>query len=591
MTISPVLVIGSGLLGASLGLRLRELGSEVYLEDASPAAQALARDLGAGDIAGEEALEPALVVVAVPPDVAASVVLEALERFPAAIVTDVASVKGLVVSEVVAGAADASRYIGSHPMAGRERSGAIAADADLFAGRPWVLTPTQETADTALHTLQQLALDAGSLPVVMTPEEHDRSVALVSHMPQLMSSLVAGALRGAPSQALALAGQGLRDVTRIAHSDSALWATIVAGNAQAIGRVLTGIRSELERLIAALTPGEMDPFEPGVLAGVARAVQRGNEGVARIPGKHGGAPRRYSEVIALVPDEPGALGTLFTLIGETGINIEDLQIEHSAGQPVGRAGLFVQPAQAWPLVVALERHGYQVIFEGRKATMGLVIAVDGPSGSGKSTVSKQVARELGLAYLDTGAMYRCATWWCLREGVDLDDAAAVAEAVRAMPLDMPLDPDLQVIMCAGEDITAAIRTPELTRVVSKVATNLDVRAELVRRQQEIIAAARIGIIAEGRDITTVVAPDAHVRALITASEEARLARRALEVRGSADKAALEATKDEVVRRDTEDSTVNQFMVASDGVTTIDSSNLTIDEVVRAVISLIPEEMR
>ncbi len=590
MAPSPVLVIGSGLLGASLGLRLRELGCDVFLEDASPAAQALARDLGAGEIAGEGMPEPVLVVVAVPPDVAAPVVVRALERFPEAIVTDVASVKALVVDEV-ARSANAARYLGSHPMAGRERSGAIAADADLFAGRPWVLTPTEATGEGTLQALQQLALDVGSLPIVMSPSEHDRSVALVSHMPQLMSSLVAGALRGAPAEFLGLAGQGLRDTTRIARSDSALWATIVAGNAAAVVSILRGIQKELDRLVAALEPGAADPFEPGVLAGVARVVGRGNEGVGRIPGKHGGAPRRYSEVIALIPDEPGSLGRLFALVGEAGINIEDLQLEHSAGQPVGRAGLFVQPSQAWPLVVALERRGYQVIFEGRNPIMGLVIAIDGPSGSGKSTVSRQVARELGLGYLDTGAMYRCATWWCFHEGVDLDDADAVARAVRAMPLDMPLDPDNQAIMCAGEDITAAIRTPELTRVVSKVATNLDVRAELIRRQRDIIAGARIGIIAEGRDITTVVAPDAHVRALITASEEARLARRALEVRGSADATAVEATKDEVLRRDRDDSTVNNFMTAEDGVTLIDSSDLTIGEVVQAVMSLIPEEMR
>lgn len=591
MSVSPVLVIGSGLLGASLGLRLRELGSEVYIEDASPSAKALARDLGAGQIAGEGMPDPALVVVAVPPDVTAHVVVRALERFPDAIVTDVASVKELVVREVEQHPGAAQRYLGSHPMAGRERSGAIAADADLFAGRPWVLTPTEATPQDVVTALQQLALDVGSLPVIMAPEEHDRSVALVSHMPQLMSSLVAGALRSAPVEALGLAGQGLRDVTRIARSDSALWATIVAANARAIGKILSGIRGELDRLLAALEPGAKDPFEPGVLAGVARAVQRGNEGVERIPGKHGGAPRRYSEVIALIPDEPGALGRLFALVGEAGINIEDLQIEHSAGQPVGRAALHVQPTQAWPLVVALERHGYQVIFEGRNPSMGLVIAIDGPSGSGKSTVSKQVARELRLGYLDTGAMYRCATWWCMHEDIDLDDAEAVTAAVRQMPLEMPLDPDNQVIMCAGEDITAAIRTPELTKVVSKVATNLDVRAELVRRQKEIIAGARGGIIAEGRDITTVVAPDAHVRALITASEEARLARRSLEVRGSADAAAVEATKDEVLRRDRDDSTVNNFMTAANGVTAIDSSDLTIDEVVQAVISLIPEDMR
>ena len=160
-----------------------------------------------------------------------------------------------------------------------------------------------------------------------------------------------------------------------------------------------------------------------------------------------------------------------------------------------------------------------------------------------------------------------------------------------MPLQMPLDPENQTIECGGVDITQAIRASELSKVVSKVATNLEVRAELKRRQRQIIAAATQGIVAEGRDITTVVAPDADVRVLLTASEEARLARRALEVRGSADAAAIAATRDEVVRRDADDSTVSQFMTAQDGVTTVDSSSLSIDDVVDAVISLIPEDMR
>lgn len=589
MAVSPVLVIGSGLLGASIGLRLKELGSQVYLEDASPVALGLARDLGAGELANTNTPEPALVIVAVPPDVTAAVVAEALERFPHAIVSDVASVKSLIVEEISTHP-QASRYVGSHPMAGRERSGAVAADADLFAGRPWVLTPSEHTADETLHMLQNLALDVGALPVVMSPAEHDKSVALVSHMPQLVSSLVAGALREAPEESLSLAGQGLRDVTRIAHSDSALWASIIAGNAPAVRESLISVAGELARLIEALEPAHTEPFAPGVLLGVARAVKRGNEGVERIPGKHGGAPRRYGEVIVLVPDTAGALGELFADIGEAGINIEDLQIEHSAGQPVGRVALAVQPARVRPLVLALESKGYRVIVDGKASeTMPLVIAIDGPSGSGKSTVSKQVARELSLAYLDTGAMYRCATWWVVREGIDLDDESAVADAVKRMPLDMPLDPDNQTIICDGVDITQEIRSPEITRVVSKVAANMQVREELIRRQREIIASARTGIIAEGRDITSVVAPDATVRAIITASEEARLARRSLEVRGSADKDAVEATKDEVLRRDSDDLKVNDFMTAKDGVTLIDSSYLGIDEVVSAVIALVPEE--
>ena len=253
--------------------------------------------------------------------------------------------------------------------------------------------------------------------------------------------------------------------------------------------------------------------------------------------------------------------------------------------------LSVLPHETMRLAVALERRGWRVVVEGKENHVGVVIALDGPSGSGKSTVSKKVAERLGLSYLDTGAMYRAAAWHCERRGIDLDDRDAVAEATVAMPLDMPLDPNDQRIVCDGVDVTQAIRESELSRVVSKVATNLRVRAEMKRRQREIIAAAHMGIIAEGRDIATVVAPDADVRVLLTASEETRLARRAREVRGSDDAEALKATRDEVLRRDADDSTVSEFMSAKDGVTEIDSSALGIDEVVEAVVSLVPKERR
>ncbi|NLF03726.1 MAG: (d)CMP kinase [Actinomycetales bacterium] len=223
----------------------------------------------------------------------------------------------------------------------------------------------------------------------------------------------------------------------------------------------------------------------------------------------------------------------------------------------------------------------------------LVIAIDGPSGSGKSTVSKRVASALGLAYLDTGAIYRAATWWCLDQGVDLEDPAAVLAAVRAMPLEMGVDPAAPGVRVGGTDVAAAIRTEAVTGSVSKVSSNLDVRAELRERQQRAIAdeglpeafSAGRGIVAEGRDITTVIAPDAHVRVLLTASEEARLARRAAEVHGTADAAAVEATRQFVVQRDKVDSAVTSFLEAADGVVTIDSSELTLEQVVQAVLDL------
>jgi cytidylate kinase len=219
----------------------------------------------------------------------------------------------------------------------------------------------------------------------------------------------------------------------------------------------------------------------------------------------------------------------------------------------------------------------------------LVIAIDGPSGSGKSSVSRAVARGLGLAYLDTGAMFRALTWWCLHEQVDLDDLEAVAEAARRLPLTMGTDPTAPSVQVGGVPVDEAIRSTEISSAVSRVATNLEVRAELLRRQRDIIAdcsTAGSGVVAEGRDITTVVAPDADVRILLLASEEARLARRAKELHGEAHAEAVDATRDQIVRRDRDDSSVSEFMQAAPGVDTVDTSHLDLEQSVQAVLDVV-----
>ena len=219
-------------------------------------------------------------------------------------------------------------------------------------------------------------------------------------------------------------------------------------------------------------------------------------------------------------------------------------------------------------------------------TSDLVVAVDGPSGSGKSSVSRRVAQRLGLRYVDTGAMYRALTWWVLERGEDPADTETVARLARELPLTMTNDPADPRFRVDGTDVTGAIRETRISAAVSAIATNLGVREELVRRQRELAAAG--GAVIEGRDITTVVAPDAPVRILLTADEQARLARRALEVHGRSDEAALAATKDQVVRRDADDSTVASFTTAADGVVLLDSSRMTLDETVDAVLGLVAE---
>lgn len=216
----------------------------------------------------------------------------------------------------------------------------------------------------------------------------------------------------------------------------------------------------------------------------------------------------------------------------------------------------------------------------------LIVAIDGPSGTGKSSVSKAVATSLGIGYLDTGAMYRALTWWCVDRGIDLHDQSAVAREALTFPLAMGTDPAAPTVRMGDLDIAAAIRTPSISAAVSDVATNLGVREQLIRRQRELmaqVAAETGGVVAEGRDITTVVAPDATVRILMTASEQARIARRAGELSSTA-----AATRAQVVDRDQRDSAVASFLTAADGVVTVDTSHLDFDGSVEAVLAVVQE---
>jgi cytidylate kinase len=219
----------------------------------------------------------------------------------------------------------------------------------------------------------------------------------------------------------------------------------------------------------------------------------------------------------------------------------------------------------------------------------LVIAIDGPSGVGKSSVSRAVAQRLNLAYLDTGAMFRALTWWCIQEGLDLEDEPAVTTAAKSLPLVMGTDPGYPSVQVGGKSVDEAIRATVISELVSKVAINLGVRDELCNRQRVLIAESvrrAGGVVVEGRDITTVVAPDADVRILLSASQAARLTRRAKELHGEAGEASVAATRDQIVRRDTDDSTVSEFMHAAPGVTLVDTSDLDFLQAVEAVLDVV-----
>ena len=356
---SRVRIVGTGLIGTSLGIALSRAGYAVVLTDPSPTSAALARDLGAGSVASQGDPTPDLVIVAAPPDVAGQVVAQELERWPSTVVTDVASVKVTVLEQVRALGGDLSRYVGSHPMAGRERSGAVAARGDLFDGRAWVVVPSEKSSPVAVEAVRVVATAAGGTVSTMSPADHDAAVAVVSHVPQLASSLVAGRLRDLSDPAVALSGQGIRDVTRVAASDPQLWTQILAGNASAVRAVLAHLHTELGEVIAALdtlTHGD----GVGAREVLARIVAQGNAGHARIPGKHGAAPTAYTTVVVLVPDEPGELARLLHDVGDAGVNLEDLHLEHGLGQPFGLAEVSVLPAVAERLGDELQARGWRL---------------------------------------------------------------------------------------------------------------------------------------------------------------------------------------------------------------------------------------
>ncbi|NOJ59860.1 prephenate dehydrogenase [Arthrobacter sp. 260] len=356
----PVLIVGTGLLGASIGLGLRTRGIDVVLTDISPSTQAVAEDIGAGrSLTPVETLDPELVVIAAPPDVTADLGIKALTEYPNAVVVDIASVKASVLDQLETAVDEAAlgRYVGTHPMAGREKSGPVAASAELFTSMPWVVCAGPQSTAAAIRTAEALAIDLGAVVARMSAEEHDQSVALISHLPQVLSSLVASRLQDSPPHALALAGNGLRDVTRIAASDPRLWVQILSANAERLVEILYGVREDLNRLIGTLE----NPTGAGSRLDMAQLISEGNVGQARIPGKHGTPPEAFARMTVLVDDVPGQIARLLTEIGDAGINLEDLRLEHSPGRQVGMAEISVVPGKRHDLLEFLTANGWKVV--------------------------------------------------------------------------------------------------------------------------------------------------------------------------------------------------------------------------------------
>lgn len=348
--LSPTLILGTGLVGASVGCALVRAGVTVHLEDLVSSHARVAASRGAGTVAPVDPADVRLVVVAVPPGSLADVIASALETYPNATVTDVGSVKGTILADLRRRGLDLARYVGSHPMAGSQHVGPLTAHADLFVERTWVITPHDTSAAHAVLDVQDLAHRVGARRVTMGAAHHDEAVAQVSHLPHLVSVLVAGTLTRVPAEHLRLAGQGVRDVTRIAGSDPKLWQQIVSANQVAVRHELTALQQDLARLVDALD----DPEKVG------RILRLGRQGTRALPGKHGLTAVNYARVVVEIPDAPGALARLFRDIEAAGVNVEDVSIEHDTEREIGYLAVQVVPTAARGLETAMVAAGWTV---------------------------------------------------------------------------------------------------------------------------------------------------------------------------------------------------------------------------------------
>ncbi len=346
-------IVGAGLIGASIGIALSAAGVDVLLRDTDDEQVRLACALGAGRPwpAGEP-VEHA--VLAVPPHAVAAVLLDLQKSDLAATASDVASVKVTPVAEALALGCDLTTFCPAHPVAGRERGGAASARGDLFRDRTWVLCPTPDTSASATRGADFVARTCGAVPVLAPPEQHDAAMALFSHVPQVASSLLAGLSSPLADDDFQLAGQGFRDTTRLAESDPALWASILEGNRKPVADGLDRLATALSALASVLRDGS--PEAIGLAVRDSFAV--GGSARRRLPTKVGQVTPDWTWVGVVISDEPGQLSLLFAAIGEWGVNVEDMRVEHSRDAPRGVLELAVAPEAAPTLLGRLAGDGW-----------------------------------------------------------------------------------------------------------------------------------------------------------------------------------------------------------------------------------------
>ena len=337
----PIKIIGCGLIGTSMALRLKEDGFSLILSDTNKSNLDLASDLlGIKEISNK----PALILIAVPPEQVFEVAKAEFLANPSAIFIDVSGIKSKLINNIEGFPELSRNYVSVHPMAGREMSGPESARSDLFKSRAWIISETVDSSPEAISTARELGSLMGSTIYELDAKSHDAVIAAISHLPQILSSALGSSLKEVEVEKLNLAGQGLRDVSRLAESDPELWSSLLVGNSEEILPKISEVINRLSNLATALEIGDR--------SSVIEFLEAGREGRNRIPGKHGLAKRDYTYLPIVIDDKPGGLARIFNECAEIDVNIEDLSMEHSPGQAVGLVTLALTSDDA----VKLQKH-------------------------------------------------------------------------------------------------------------------------------------------------------------------------------------------------------------------------------------------
>ena len=346
--IKAVRIIGSGLIGTSIALALKGKGISIQMLDENAKAQKLATDL----VGGKNLENPDLIIISASIDQNLNLIVDALKQNPGSIVMDVSSVKSNLLDEVAKLSGSANNFVSTHPMAGREVSGAQSARSDLFLGRAWIGIASDNTSEDAKNFLNQLVDICGASLYWLTANQHDEAVAAISHLPQILSTGLAYTLDKNGVDSLNLAGQGLRDLLRLSGSNPKLWSELLIANRDALKGYLQSMSATISLFQQSLDHADLKKLE--------EIFSVGNKVYSSIPGKHGGKSRNYAYLPIVINDEPGQLAKIFNECAEINVNIEDLTIEHSPGQQTGLITLAINEKDVENLSKHLQNAGWNV---------------------------------------------------------------------------------------------------------------------------------------------------------------------------------------------------------------------------------------